>query len=151
MIVLTKAKATLSLDPYTYEKAKRTYDSVSQRVEDLLNSDLDTTKLDDVELLEKKLGKIDEKINGKNDEIEELELEKRQLEDEKTAIENKIKEKQIEKENREEELEKFNRIFEKNYKGQKGWSKPQDISPHWPEELEKSKEELWNLGKEALK
>lgn len=147
---MTKAKATLSLDPRTYEKAKRTYDSVSERVEELLESDLDASKIDDIEVLKEKKEENNQKIEDIDEKIKELKLEKEQFESENIAIDNKIERIKTRKDEKQDELNRFKEVFRKKHKEARDWLEPEDIQDYWPEELEKSKEELWEIGKEYL-
>jgi len=142
---LTKCKATLSLDPHTYEKAKNTYDSVSGKVNQLLEESLDMERVNDVEILEKEKAKLEEEIKEQREVVSEEKAELESLNEELNAVNSKIERLQKEKEEREEEFERFMRIFSQKTDD---WHKPDDIKDYWAEKLDKDKEDLWEIATE---
>lgn len=147
---MTKAKATLSLDPHTYEKAKSTFESVSSKVDELLKRELDASQIENIDLLKEEVNQINEEIEEKRKTIDTKKSEVEQLESEKTAIKSKIERKKAKKKEIQDELERFKETFQTQYAEDDGWNKPEEIHSHWPNELEKSKEELWEIGTEVI-
>jgi predicted nuclease with TOPRIM domain len=142
---LVKSKATLSLDPHTYEKAKRTYSSVSHRVEELLEADLDASKIDDKDLLREKEDELQSEIEEINQNIEDLQKEKQEVSDQLKVVKSKIERLEAQEEEIADELERFKQVFKKN-----DWQEPGEINDYWSQELEKEKQELWNIGQNCV-
>lgn len=142
MVNLTKCKATLSLDPHTYEKAKNTYDSVSEKVDQLLEESLDMQNVDDIEILKKEKTKLEEKIEDQKEVISQEQAELESLNEQLNVVNSKIERLEKEKEERKEELERFKKV---SFNKADDWNKPDDINDYWEEELDKDNEELWRI------
>lgn len=158
---MVKSKVTLSIDPYTWEQAKNTYDSASQRIEELIEADIDASQIEDKELLERKKQELEEEIENLGEEIKQKKAEKSSKESELEAVKASLEVKKREEKERKKDIEKFKQVFERNYvddrenadrypdDGSRGWVKPDHIPEKWVERLDMSKQDLWERCLEA--
>lgn len=159
---MTKLQANLSIDPHTWEKAKSAYESASQRVEELIEADLDVSQIEDKDLLKKKKEDFEEDLEELDEEIKKLQSEKSSMESKLKAVKASLERKKREEKERKNSLEKFRKVFDREYTddqenadrypedGSKGWVKPGHIPKIWVEELDMSKEELWDRCVEKM-
>jgi chromosome segregation ATPase len=135
---MAKSRANLTLDPYTHEKAKDVYDNFSQRVEELIEADLDVSQVEDKELLKEEIKKKENELEDVENEISDLEDRRDHLEAELNTAKATLERKEREEKETEQEFDRFKEVFE-----EQDWRNPEDIPDYWRRELEMSKEELW--------
>ena len=135
---MVKSRANLTIDPYTHEKAKDVYDNFSQRVEELIQADLDVSQVQDTELLKDEIEKKENELESIKRDMEDLEMKKDKVEADLNTAKATLKRKEREEKEKEDEMQRFKDVFE-----QKEWSSPEQIKDYWSNELDMSKEELW--------
>lgn len=138
---MAKSKATISIDPSTWEKAKSTYGSCSERIEELIEADLDVSQLEDVDMVESEINDLEEEKEELEKQKHDLEKEIQRVESELNTAQATLKRLQREKSKESDVLARFKKVFNEN-----DWRKPEDIKQFWVEETSKTKEELFDIG-----
>ncbi|MFB6115316.1 MAG: hypothetical protein ABEK04_03410 [Candidatus Nanohalobium sp.] len=157
---MAKSQATISLDPDTWESAKRTYDNASERIQELLEADMDASKIEDEELIQKKINELEEEKESLEQDIDSLEKELAHVESELKAYRSSLEQARREEEEKQDDLAVFLKAFGRNYldtsrpgrfdNEKTTWAKPEHIDSRWVEQLDMSKEELWEKGLEEV-
>ena len=145
---MAKARANITLDPHTLERAKSEFDSVSKEVEDALKKKLELSGNDEVEPLKEKRENISEELQELKEKRKSFQSQITQKENELEAIETKIEKLKRQKEENQDELETFKEIFNEHYN--EDWREPEDIKKYWSTTLDKSREELWDIGEKSV-
>lgn len=135
---MAKSRVNLTIDPYTHEKAKDVYNNFSQRVEELIEADLDVSKVQDTDLLKEEIKKKQTELEELNRKLEKLESRKDQVKADLNTAKATLKRKEREEREKSDEMERFNEVFVKA-----DWKRPDEIPDYWSDELDMSKDKLW--------
>lgn len=108
---MAKSKVTLSIDPYTWEKYKNTYDNASARIQELMEADVDVSKVNDLDLLKDEIRKKEKKLEGLQDEKGRLEKEISKVESDLSTAKATLEKKVQEKEEKSDELSRFEEVY----------------------------------------
>jgi len=141
---MVKAKVTLSIDANTWEQFKRTYDNASEEVQELMISQLDISKIEDVEMIEQRIEELEEERNELQEDIDNLQAQKEGVESELSTARATLEKLQREEQQESDALSRFKKVFEQN-----DWREPEDIKQFWVDETGKNREELFEIGEEA--
>lgn len=145
-ISLAKATGNVTIDAEVWEKSKREFNSVSQEIEDLLKRKLEISEYNKINSLKQREEEIQDEIKDLNESEEKIKNEKKEKTNELKAVRGKIEKLKKKKEDNKKSLERFKEVFRKKEKD--GWNKPEDINQYWSKELDKTKEQLWEIGKD---
>jgi len=111
---MAKSRVNLTIDPYTHEKAKDVYDSFSQRVEELVEADLDVRNIEDPELIREEIEELEEQRKSLQQQMEGLQEQLDDVEANLSTARATLKKKVREEEQKDDALVRFEEVFEKN-------------------------------------
>jgi len=141
---MAKSRANLTLDPNTHEKAKSVYDNFSQRVEELIQADLDVSQMEDVNMVKDEINNLEEEKGELVEEKEELEKKIQQVESELNTARATLKRLEREEADESDGLATFKEnCSEGTFPNE--WRKPDDIPSFWIDETGKNREELFRI------
>ena len=141
---MVKSRAQITLDPNTHEKALDVYDNLSQRVNELIQADLDVSQMEDADMVKDEISNLEEEKKQLAEEKEELEKKIQQVESELSTARATLK--RLEREEAEESdgLTTFKEnCSEGTFPDE--WRKPEDIPGFWIDETGKTREELFEI------
>jgi chromosome segregation ATPase len=141
---MTKSTVSITIDPYTHEKAKDAYDNFSKRVEELVESDIKVKNMDDTEMIEEEISELESKISDLIEERNELNSEIDECKAELNSAKSRLEQVKREKETENELFDKFLDVYRK-----REWSDHEDIPDYWSHELGKSKQELMEAAEKV--
>jgi len=134
---MAKSRVNLTIDPYTHEKAKDAYDSFSQRVQELVEADLDVQNINDPELIKNEIQSKEQELESVEEDLEALREKKERLETDLNTARATLEKKQREQEEKQDKWSRFEDIY-----SQQDWNRPEDIPDYWKNELGMEKTEL---------
>lgn len=148
MDFMAKTRGSVTIDPQVWERAKTEFESVSQEVEDSLRNKLKLSRDNSIEPLKQKKQKLEGTLEDLKGEKEKVQYDIKEKEEELKAVETKIEELNRKQKEIQKELERFKDVFGKQYAD--NWGEPDDIQEYWVNQLDKSKQELWEIGKNSV-
>ena len=141
---MVKAKVTLSIDANTWEQFKRTYDNASQEIQELMISQLDISKIEDVDMIEERIKELEEERDELEDDIDKLQAQKEGVESELNTARATLEKLEREEANESDGLATFKEnCSEGTFPDE--WRKPDDIPSFWIDETGKNREELFEI------
>lgn len=141
---MTKSTVSITIDPYTHEKAKEAYDNFSKRVEELVESDIEVQNMEDEEMIEQEISDLEDKLSDLIEERDGINSKIDETKSELNSAKSRLEQIKREKETEAEMFEKFVNVYEKHE-----WTDHEDIPDYWSHELGKSKQELMQAAEKV--
>ena len=141
---MTKSTVSITIDPYTHEKAKEAYENFSKRVEELVESDIEVQNMGDEEMIEQEISDLEDKLSDLIEERDEINSQIDETKTELNSAKSRLQQIKREKETEAEMFEKFLDVYEK-----REWPSHEEIPDYWSHELGKSKQELMEAAEKV--